>query len=78
MNRCNIYNKIHILCETFIDPKLIVVFQSTLSCDILPDVPVAVLFNKTDRKEAVGEEFLVETLGISTCKTGKVLTKIYT
>lgn len=38
----------------------------------MPDVPIAVLFNKTDRKEAVGEEYLSDTLSLGVHRTGKV------
>ncbi|XP_052790246.1 uncharacterized protein LOC128224441 isoform X1 [Mya arenaria] len=48
--------------------------DSVLTCDVLPDVPVAVLFNKIDRKEAVDEDLLTAQLNLHTSKTGKEYT----
>ncbi|XP_045211181.2 GTP-binding protein SAR1b-like [Mercenaria mercenaria] len=43
----------------------------TIRDDTLPDAPIAVLFNKTDRKEAVGEEYLSDKLMLGVHRTGK-------
>lgn len=40
--------------------------------DIDPDVPVAILLNKTDIPTAVGEEFMADQLAILQIRTGKV------
>ncbi|KAH3862249.1 uncharacterized protein LOC127866193 [Dreissena polymorpha] len=45
--------------------------DSVLTCDITPDVPVAILMNKIDRKEAVSEESLVQAFNLYPTKTGK-------
>ena len=38
---------------------------------MISDVPILVLANKTDRRDAVGEEMIVGHLGVS-CRTSKV------
>lgn len=43
--------------------------------DIDPDVPVAVLLNKTDIPSTVGEEYMADLLGIARARTGKVRNK---
>lgn len=51
-----------------------ILFQSLLmnDKDIDPDVPVAILLNKTDIPTAVGEEFMADQLAILQIRTGKV------
>ena len=47
------------------------IFQSVLKDEMISDVPILVLANKTDRRDAVGEEMIVGHLGVS-CRTSKV------
>ena len=46
--------------------------QSLLHDDNISDIPVVVLANKTDRKDAVGVEMVVNSLGLSIYRTGTV------
>ena len=46
--------------------------QSLLHDDNISDIPVVVLANKTDRKDAVGVETVVSSLGLSIYRTGTV------
>lgn len=48
------------------------ILQSLLKTLDIEEVPVAVLLNKTDLTEAVGEEFLAGKLGVHVTRTGKV------
>ena len=46
--------------------------QSLLHDENISETPVVVLANKTDRKDAVGEEMVVNSLGLSIYRTGRV------
>ena len=49
------------------------IYQSLLQDDNILDVPILVLANKTDKKEAAGpEEAVADTLGLSIYRTEKV------
>lgn len=54
------------------DHEVVSIFQRTINDEVLSDIPIAILFNKTDKKEAVGEEYLVDKLKLGVHRTGKV------
>lgn len=51
--------------------------QSLLSDDLVPNIPILVLGNKTDLKKAVGQDELIRIFGVNIYLTGKVGHKIY-